>query len=331
MERVAVLCNGLGIVNRGAERFTKEFVRHLKNRFEIDVYSALDTKTPTRNEIHIPWRNGKAYRESYLFGKKLYKDDLLKDYDVILNNSGFPCSYWCNKIRKKHGIPFITRARGGGREEYLSRIFKPDHMVFLSPQHQEKIAKGIPSSVIPNAIDLDDYKEKKKTNLLDGLERPIYLSTSAFVKYKRPELIAEAVRFTDKGTLVWTSDGPLRKKILEYCEQIIPKRYKYLGVLPIKELIPLYQNSDVFVNASRSEAFGVVFLEAIASGTPVVTQKDSKREQIIGKSGILVNCWNSIAFSEAMMSAVTTEFDFEETLKKFSWENVAKMWEKCLK
>jgi len=84
------------------------------------------TNTKSRDKFRIPWRNGKASLESYYKKKKwyntLYKD---RNYDIIFNNSGFPCSYWCNKFRKLTSTPFVTRARGGGKEERLSRMFKP--------------------------------------------------------------------------------------------------------------------------------------------------------------------------------------------------------------
>jgi len=60
---VAVLCNGLGVVNRGAETFALEFEKHLKNEFDIHLFGVKDTDTKTRNQIKLPWRNGRAYLE----------------------------------------------------------------------------------------------------------------------------------------------------------------------------------------------------------------------------------------------------------------------------
>ena len=92
--KVVVLTNGLNIVDRGAERFATEFKNHLDKYFDIDLLGAKDTKTKTRNQYKIPWRNGRAYREAFAFGKKLFRSNLLDKYDIIFNNSGFPVSYW---------------------------------------------------------------------------------------------------------------------------------------------------------------------------------------------------------------------------------------------
>jgi glycosyltransferase involved in cell wall biosynthesis len=180
--------------------------------------------------------------------------------------------------------------------------------------------------VIPNAIDLDDYKEKKNCELFEGLERPIYLSTSAFVKYKRPYEMVNAFRLTAEGTLVLTSDGPMREKVMQYCGFAAPNRCKYLGMLPHEMIVPLYQNADVFVQSARSEAFGVVYLEAMAAGLPIVTQKDERREYIVGKAGLLVDCSSVDEFHRALIEAPNRVFPTSEQLQGFTWREVTKKW-----
>lgn len=331
MVRIALLCNGLGVVNRGAERFSVEFLNHLSDIFDIDLIGIKDTGTKSRKEIKIPWRNGRAYWESYLFGRHLYKYDLLKDYDLIINNSGFPCSYWCNKIRNKYNVPFVTRARGGGREEKLSKYFKPDMMIFLTDQHRKQIAKDAVSSVtIPNAIDVDFYQNHKPPeDLADGLERPIFLSTSAFVGYKRSHLLIKAVEELGNGTLVMAGDGQLRDETVNLGKGLLGKRFKYLGLVDRNSLLDWYKTADVFVNASGSEAFGVVFLEALSSGIPVVTQNDARRRDIIGDAGVLVDdCSNITSFADGLKIAYAHNWNNNqvEQARKFDWNIIKQLY-----
>ena len=69
--KIALLCNGYGTVNRGAERFTEEIYKLLKNDYEIQILSVKDTNTKRRDNFRFPNRNIRAYLESYYFGKKI--------------------------------------------------------------------------------------------------------------------------------------------------------------------------------------------------------------------------------------------------------------------
>ena len=164
--------------------------------------------------------------------------------------------------------------------------------------------------VIPNAIDMKMFSTKQKQSKeIEELEKPIFLSTSAFVRYKRNDTIIRAVAKLDHGSLVMASDGELRNKTVSLGEQLLGSRFKYVGVIrSLKEIIRLYHACDVFVNASRKEAFGVVFLEAMASNKPVVTQDDQRRRTIIGGAGILIDCKNIQQFAEALEHAAQREW-----------------------
>ena len=342
--KIALLCNGYGFVNRGAEQFTYQFYNHLNNHYDIDIYGigktdhSIQISSKTRDDFKIPWRNGKAYLESYFFGKKLVKKLITSktQYDLLFNNAGLGGSYWCNKYRKKTQIPFITRARGGGKEEKINYFFKPNCMVFLTKENERNTTKAIKKRktiVIPNAIDISTYNnlQKKPSPLIKNLERPIFLGTSAFVKYKRNHLIINAIKQLEKGSLLLLGNGPLKNKTITYANEQLKNRFKYGGVISYShrdEMINIYKNADVFVQAARKEAFGVVFLEAMAAGLPIVTQKDERREEIIGNAGMLINCSNITEFSNALKEAEKKKWNTipQNQAKKYDWNIIKKQY-----
>ena len=331
--KIALLCNGLAIADRGSERFATEFKSHLSKHFDIDLIGAKDTGTKTRKDYHFPHRNYKAYREAFAFGKSLYKNHTLDKYDLIFNNSGFPVSYWCNKQRKRNKTPFITRARGGS-EEFVSRHFQPDCMVFLTEYHRRKIMGRSPtkSVVIPNAIDIASMDPRGKANLSEGLERPIVLSTSALVRFKRVDLTIEAMGMLGIGTLIQTSDGNMRKIWTKYGKRTLGNRFIYTGKVDRNTLIDLYNQSDIFVNASKKEAFGVVYLEAMAANLPVVTQRDHRREEIIGSAGLFGSLEDVSAYSRLLTRAALTKWGNipREQAKKYNWDKVTQAYRELL-
>jgi len=330
--RIAVLCNGYGYVQRGSERFTEQFTRHMSKWFELNVFSVNDTMTPRRGDIRFPWRNGRAYLESYLFARALHRRDMLRGYDVVVNNAGPPASIWCNMVRRRHSIPFISRARGGGREEYLSRLMRPDMMVFLTDEHRRVICPMslTPSVVIPNAIDPDDYRGGD-TSLFDGLEKPIYFSASAFVGFKRHHLIIDAVSRLP-GTLVMAGDGELREETVRYARDMLGNRYRYMGNIEDRNmLLSAYRSSDVYVDASKEKGFANVYLEAIACGLPLVLQDSSRFRDALGHSSAVFfcNCSNTEAFAGAIETAVGSHPSLDD-IAPYTWDAIEKAWKTCL-
>ena len=67
----------------------------------------------------------------------------------------------------------------------------------------------------------------------------------------------------------------------------------------------VYRLADVFVLPSLTEGFGVVLLEAMATGIPVVTQADPVRDWVLGDSGLLVECAEEGALTDALASLVS--------------------------
>jgi glycosyltransferase involved in cell wall biosynthesis len=307
-------------VSRGAERLTDGIYNLLKNDYEIDIYSALRTQTKTRDEIKIPGRNMKAYLESYYFGKQWNKVDE-NHHDLIINNAGFPGSYWCKKYRKRTGTPYITLERGGGREERLNNLFKPNKMVFLTNYSMKK-SKYKKKAVLPIGVDTKRFSNPiAPPPDLKDLERPIFLSTSAMIGFKRIDLIIKTLNLYRKGSLIQTSTGNMEEELDEMGESLLGKRYLSLGVVNEEFLIFLYQNSDYLVSASKHEAFGNIYLEAMSAGLPIIAQADERRKEIIGGGAGRFVHWEDPEY----LSTLFDSFKFEkekvlEQAKKYDWE-----------
>ena len=67
------------------------------------------------------------------------------------------------------------------------------------------------------------------------------------------------------------------------------KHVRFLGFLPDETLAVLYRLAAVFVFPSLYEGFGLPPLEAMASGTPVVTSNVSSLPEVVGDAAVLVD------------------------------------------
>ena len=117
---------------------------------------------------------------------------------------------------------------------------------------------------------------------------------------------------------------------------------EFPGFVPQKELIDLYRKALVFVYPSYYEGFGFPVLEALASGTPVVTSDASSLPEIGGSAVVYVDPFSVESISEGIKKVLhfhTLEYGKYEKMvekgleqsKKFSWEQCAQETLKVLK
>lgn len=134
-------------------------------------------------------------------------------------------------------------------------------------------------AVIPFGIDLDRYRHTDaiRTRAIAELKRragaPIVLFVGRFVYYKGVHVLMEAMT-TCPGTLVLVGDGPLEPELRAQAATLgIRDRVIFAGRVPDADLPAYFQAADVFAlpSIATTEAFGVVQIEAMAAGVPVVS------------------------------------------------------------
>ncbi len=93
-----------------------------------------------------------------------------------------------------------------------------------------------------------------------------------------------------KYLLVGKGDDVVRLKELVF-KRGLAEKVIFVGFVPEKELVDYYNLCDVFIMPSKYEGFGIVFIEALACGKPVIAgDRDASKEAILnGELGILVN------------------------------------------
>lgn len=98
---------------------------------------------------------------------------------------------------------------------------------------------------------------------------------------------------------------------LEYIKSKIPAHLSsqviFTGPLPQEELLPYYQNADLVINPSLSEAFGMTLVEAMATQTPVIATTIGGMPEIVddGVTGLLVNPGNPQAIAKAAIELIS--------------------------
>jgi glycosyltransferase involved in cell wall biosynthesis len=133
--------------------------------------------------------------------------------------------------------------------------------------------------VIPLGIDVQPFAAPNLNAVRDIRERygaRIILGVGRLIYYKGFEVLVDAMAEV-VGHLLIIGEGPLRSQLERRAADLgVADRVTFLGNIP--DMVPFYYAAAVFAlpSIARSEAFGLVQLEAMASGTPVInTRLDS--------------------------------------------------------
>jgi len=152
----------------------------------------------------------------------------------------------------------------------------------VTPKKISLIYNAIPEIIITHTIKKKNQiltvgEINEETYLRKGLDRFIEIAK------KMP-----TIQFIHIGN--WTDNhGRVSSKMIEYVKSISPSNMHYLGYLENKELEKYYEESKIYLQLSRHEAFGVSVVEAMRYGcTPVVSNAFALPE-VVGNNGFVIN------------------------------------------
>lgn len=106
--------------------------------------------------------------------------------------------------------------------------------------------------------------------------------------------------------LVFVGDGPLRRSLVGGAQRLgIAEAVTLTGALPHDDVADWIAAGDLLALVSRIEPLGVVILEALASGRPVVaTEEGGAREVIPTECGVLVAPGNPVAIADSLLNVI---------------------------
>jgi rhamnosyl/mannosyltransferase len=172
-------------------------------------------------------------------------------------------------------------------------------------QHARHVA------VIPIGVDtdrflsLDDAQLARAAAIRASCPAPRTLFVGRLVYYKGLDVLLESMQRCP-GTLLLVGDGPLENGLRSQAQSLgLASRVRFVGRVSDEELPAYYHASDVFVlpSVAETEAYGVVQVEAMASGIPVVSTSLPTGVPWVnqdGVSGVIVPPRNSAALAAAL-------------------------------
>ncbi|MBN2642660.1 MAG: glycosyltransferase [Victivallales bacterium] len=193
--------------------------------------------------------------------------------------------------------------------------------------------------VIPNFLDDNIFYPGKKREATGKCD---FLSVGGPSHSKGTDVLLSAfAKLPVTSTLTIVGDSLEKKSWERFARKLnIASRVKWHGAVSREEMPLLYQACDVFVLPSRFESFGIVYLEALACGKPVVATRCGGPDDIVSDlNGILVPVNDVENLADAMRHMICYHIDYDPQIlradftQRFSAKTVAdriEQWYGCV-
>lgn len=245
-----------------------------------------------------------------------------------------PLGYYARKWCLKNGMPFSTSYHTRFPEYVSARIPLPKSMLYgivrrfhnagnlcmVATQSLESELSGRGFRNLKRwtrGIDHTLYRPRPLEEKPFGLKRPIFMLVSRVAVEKN---IPAFLELDLPGSKVMVGDGPDREKLERAHPDVL-----FTGAKFGEELAEHYAQADVFVFPSKTDTFGNVILEALASGVPVAAYPVTGPADILGghpeagalDSNLRAACISALDCSREGARALAETFTWEAATHQF--------------
>ncbi len=162
------------------------------------------------------------------------------------------------------------------------------------------------AAVVPELIDLEAWRNLFRANAAAPDPRKFTVfSVCRFYPRKRLDVLLQAAallreRIPELEVRI-AGNGPESKRLEQICSELrLERAVRWLGDVSMNELAAEYSRADIFCLPSVQEGFGIVFLEAMAAGKPIIAARAAAVPEVV-RNGILVEPGNAEALAEAIL------------------------------
>jgi glycosyltransferase involved in cell wall biosynthesis len=342
--------SGVGIFNR---ELTKNLIRINPELFS--VYETIDFLPDYKNKkllsVNLSASGAKGHFLRWSWEQTLLN---FSKADLIFSPTPEGPILSRNKALVIHDILAIKYPEYYPRQKYycqyvLPLILKRSRMLFFDSESSKNEVynyyhiPNIPCKVIYPGYDTNAFKplEKGFVKTRYGVEnyflfvgemRPYKNVTNAIIAFHKSDLKGY------KFLIVGKKDEKFFPAVLKLVTELsINDKVIFLDYIPFNELPHLYADASALVFPSEYEGFGLPPLEAMATGTPVITSKLTSLPEVCGDAALYINPKNIDEISAAMIRIKQDEIlraalrdKSIERSKMFGWEKCANEYYKVL-
>jgi phosphatidyl-myo-inositol dimannoside synthase len=343
----------------GIAKFNRDFLRALDDCTLVERVHVLPRLVPEPVGEQIP--EFVVYERFAALGKAAFLSRLLAhtrrgrwvDLVICGHIHLLPAAWLLARLRGArlaliiHGIEAWTPSRKRLVNWLAHRV---DALIAVSKYSAERFIRWSEWSmdqafILPNCVDLDRFRpQPRDARLVEryGLQSSkVILTVGRLVSTERYKGFDQVIELMPQLTMrlanvkyVVVGDGDDRCRLIEKVEAMgLSSCVIFTGYIPESEKPGHYNLADVYVMPSRGEGFGIVLLEALACGIPVVgSRADGSRETLLdGRLGHLVDPGDAHRLTETITAILEHEpsrqrIDAIETFSPQKFNERVKIW-----
>jgi glycosyltransferase involved in cell wall biosynthesis len=193
---------------------------------------------------------------------------------------------------------------------------------------------GLNTKAVPNIVDISQFSFRVRNPM-----RPYLVCTRGFHRYYSVDVVvrafAEVQRSFPEARLDLVGGGPLEAEIRTLVKKLGISGINFAGVAARQEIARLYDDADIFINASWLDNMPVSILEAFAAGTPVVSTAPEGIRYLVDheRTGLLSDVGDPSALARNVIRiledaglASRLAHNAHEESRHYSWETVRQQW-----
>lgn len=320
-------------------------------------------KTKNIEELNIDANYNYIYQRVNFYYKKKHKLKLLeesiniKKYDIVYASTLFADGAVAYEIYKKYDIPYIVAVRGTDVNLYLKKMFhlwnlgknilqNASQIICISQNIKKKVEASwsfkkswseLNLTVITNGIDnfwIDNAKICKSSDVFFKFLYIGHLDENKNVKSLVKSFLKVRLNNNNVSLTIIGSGG----KHEEYIKNVSSKNCGIIYLGPIYDknrLLNIVREHQGFIMVSYSETFGLVYLEALSQGLPVIYSKgqgiDGMFPHLIIGESVDSKSINDISEAIIKVSDKLTLYDnILNEIDNFRWSNIGKIVSKII-
>jgi len=277
--KAALLCSGLGHIHRGHEVFARDLHTLLRGRLDITLFKgggppaagevvvdALSRLSPLLADVHLPvsprWMEAAREQER-------------------IRIEGETFAYAALKPLLEGGYDIVHCLE----QEVCNVVFDNRHLFRRPPKVVFSNGGAIPAADLPRCDFVQEHT-------------PYNLGTICHWHKRMDHVIRELAPLADVHLAIVGQEAPDSAAIKALGRELMGDRITFT-TLPHDDLPMAYAAADVFVLGSLFETFGIVYIEAMAMGLPVVCTRHENQRSIV-QQGIFVDMASQGALTAAL-------------------------------
>jgi glycosyltransferase involved in cell wall biosynthesis len=245
---------------------------------------------------------------------------VLTDFDTVVPQAGLAMTRWARSRWPAARLICIGQAGFVPKE-----LRYADAFVALVKEDEERansLFPGLTAVTIPHGVDFDRFAPARVFP-----EDHHIVCAGAFVRDKGHHYLLDAfLRLPDSVVLSCIGTGPEADSLARH-PAVATGRVRFSSLTPDR-MPSAYQSARIFTLPSINEVYGIVFIEALACGLPVVAHDVPRHRSVIGAGGYYADVRDPDAYAAALLRALEAGPDAERrtSIQHLAWGEIARQY-----